>query len=335
MMTFCESCHDMVAYSIQNVMMEKEVKGKLLRFEGRKAYCPSCENELFVSELHDYNLEQLDIAYRKSENLITISEIQQLLEKYDIGKRPLANLLGWGEITLTRYVDGAIPTRSYSDRLYALLNDSAAMAYLLSANKEAISELAYKKSKKAVDLIKEAQLTGSVMENKIESVVKYLLSNLSEVTPLALQKLLYYSQGFGKVFKGDYLFKEDCEAWSHGPVYADIYQKYKTFGYNPIDMPMTNDTAHLNITQSEREILDSVINYFGCYSGKVLEKMTHSEHPWLITRNGLDDEIPSQAIIEKHLIGDYFEQIKRKYTMLNTSDIKDYSHDLFSKLMAQ
>ena len=60
--------------------------------------------------------------------------------------------------------------------------------------------------------------------------------------------------------------------------------------------------------------------------------MTHSEHPWLIARNGLSDDSPSNRIIEKDLIEKYFEEIKRKYNMLNTSDVRDYSKELFEKL---
>lgn len=64
----------------------------------------------------------------------------------------------------------------------------------------------------------------------------------------------------------------------------------------------------------------------------MLERMTHSEHPWLHTRNGLNNEAPSDRIIEKDLIEDYFVKIRKKFNMLSTSDISDYSNDLFAKL---
>lgn len=334
MMTFCEECHDMVAYLTEDIMMEKVVKGKFIKFEGRRAYCPTCKNDLYVDSIHDYNLTQLDAAYRKAEKLITVEEILSLLEMYDIGKRPLACLLGWGEVTLNRYVDGAIPTRNYSNTLFEILNDSKAFENLLEKNRDAISDVAYNKSKAAISHAQQSAFKESADENKIESVAKYLLLNLKEVTPLALQKLLYYSQGFVKVFKGKYLFKNDCEAWVHGPVYADVYHKYKRFGCDPIDVTMPFNMNELNITSSEKEVLDSVINHFGCYSGKVLEKMTHSESPWLETRAGLSDSDLSKEVIQKDLIASYFEKIKQKYDMLNTSDIKDYSRDLFFKLAA-
>jgi hypothetical protein len=79
-------------------------------------------------------------------------------------------------------------------------------------------------------------------------------------------------------------------------------------------------------------VLDNVIRNFGCYSGKVLEAMTHVEVPWSETRIGLADDENSNRIIEKDLIEKYFTSIMLKHNMLNMSDIKDYSTDLFGKI---
>jgi uncharacterized phage-associated protein len=332
MMTFCEECREIVPYQIKDVSMEKEIKGKKIKFEGREAYCPQCDSNLFVASLRDYNLKQLDIAFRIVENLITVEGIQQILDKYNIGKRPLSTLLGWGEVTLTRYLDGAIPTKQYSEKLFGILTNPNIMELALERNKTIIAEAAYKKCNEAITKVKNAELLELSLENKIDSVTKYLLLNLMEITPLALQKLLYYVQGFNKVFNGTFLFIDDCMAWAHGPVYSEIYHKYKDFGYNPIDITVSYNETELNISNSEKEVLDSVIRNFGCYSGKILERMTHSEHPWLFARKGLSDDKPSNEIIDKELISNYFEQIKQKYNMLSTSDVRDYSKDLFEKL---
>lgn len=332
MMTFCEECHEMVTYTTKDITMEKEIKGKKFKFDGKEAFCTNCEGSLFVADVRDYNLKQLDIAFRAAENLITVEEIQHILDIYSIGKRPLSILLGWGELTLTRYLDGAIPTKQYSERLFEILRTPEIMESLLEDNKESIAQNAYKKSKEAIEKIKRDGKYELIPENKIDSITKYILFNLSEITPLALQKLLYYSQGFNKVFNGKFLFEDDCQAWAHGPVYSEIYHKYKNFGCNPIDLSTFFDEAKFNISNSESEVLDTVIRNFGCYSGKILERMTHSEHPWLATRNGLSDDAPSNEIIEKELISNYFEQIKQKYNMLSTSDTSDYSKDIFEKL---
>ena len=80
---------------------------------GKTAYCDLCENEIFISDIRDYNLKMLDKAYREEEGLISQEEIDLILTKYDVGKRPLSLLLGWGEGTVTRYLDGDIPTKQY------------------------------------------------------------------------------------------------------------------------------------------------------------------------------------------------------------------------------
>lgn len=56
----------------------------------------------------------------------------------------------------------------------------------------------------------------------------------SLITPLKLQKLLYYAQAWSLVFRGKALFYEDIEAWVHGPVIPLVYQRYKHHGYNLI-----------------------------------------------------------------------------------------------------
>jgi len=129
------------------------------------------------------------------------------------------------------------------------------------------------------------------------------------------------------------MFEEDCEAWVHGPVYRNVYEKYRSYGFNPIEEEELS-FENINLTEDEKELLNHVVLYFGCYSGKILENMTHSEEPWRAARRGLMDWENSDRIIEKEEIDSYFSKVKEKYEMLNLTDIKDYPKDLFSKLYA-
>lgn len=322
MLKFCVECRDMVEYYIEEEVMIKNIKGKEFEYVGKIAFCSECKKEMFIAEIRDYNLMRLDEAFRKEEDIITIPEMEFILEKYNIGKRPLSLLLGWGELTLTRYLDGDIPTKQYSETLRKILNEKDYMQELLEKNKGVLTDIAYKRCSESL---------SNPDNNKIDHVVKYLLVNLADITPLALQKLLYYCQGFFKIFTGEYLFNNDCEAWVHGPVYKNVYHEYKDCGYNPI-VNNSSKWSDIELTRLEKEVVDNVIRNFGCYSGKVLEGMTHVEVPWSQTRMGLDDYENSNRIIEKELIEDYFTNIKLKYNMINISDIKDYSIDMFSKL---
>lgn len=331
MLGFCVECRDMVEYYIKEEKMAKNIKGKEIEYVGKIAFCNECKSEMFIAEIRDYNLIMLDEAFRKEEDLITVPEMEFILEKYNIGKRPLSLLLGWGELTLTRYLDGDIPTRQYSETLRKILNEPDYMKELLERNKESLTDIAYKRCSDALENVEDNEPLGFSSPNKIDHVVKYLLVSCSDITPLALQKLLYYAQAFFKTFTGEYLFSNDCEAWVHGPVYEDVYRKYKNYGCAPIGN-VGNEWIDIELTRLEKELLDSIVRNFGCYSGKILEKMTHIETPWSYTRMGLGENENSNRIIEKELIEKYFNDIKLKYDMINISDIKDYSTDLFSKL---
>ncbi|MGO1369095.1 MAG: type II TA system antitoxin MqsA family protein [Senegalia sp. (in: firmicutes)] len=324
---FCEKCRDMVDFSIKMENKNKIIKGKKIEYIAKVAYCCECNEEIFVHDIRDYNLKEIDNEYRRSEHLITVYEIEQILNKYNIGKRPISMLLGWGEGTVTRYVDGDIPSKTYSDILKRILEDKQHYKDILEENKENISDLAYRKSIASIESKKNSE---SVKTDKFESAIKYILMHSSEITPLALQKLLYFAQGFKKAFTNEYMFDEDCEAWVHGPVYRNIYERYSSYGCKPIEEDLCFNNS--NLEKNEKELLDYIIHYFGCYSGKVLENMTHAEEPWRVTRRGLKNSESSDRAIDKKIIEEYFNDVKEKYKMLNFTDIKDYSTDLFNKL---
>jgi hypothetical protein len=77
--------------------------------------------------------------------------------------------------------------------------------------------------------------------------------------------------------------------------------------------------------------MDSVVKYFCCYSGKILEGFTHLEMPWIKTREDLSPLDNSNRIISKKVIGEYFEEVKDKYRMIKFDDIKEYSDEMFKK----
>ena len=326
--TFCEECRNDVEYTTASVPMTGTIKGKAYHYTGTEARCADCGNLVFVPEISDDNLRSLYNVFREENGIVSLDVICAIPEKYDIGKRPLSLLLGWGELTFSRYCDGDIPTRQYSDILQRIYNEPQFYSELLEANKANLkSQRTYEKTRRAVD----ALLSVDVPSNsKINTVIQYLLYQCEDITPLALQKALYYIQGFHFAFYRTFLFPEDCQAWTHGPVYRDIYFRYRDYRFDPIEKTTTFDTSVFSA--SEKAICDSVINNICCYSGKILECFTHNEAPWLTTRGDLPDSAPSDRIIEKSVIGAYFDAVKAKYNMVNPRDIKDYAQDMFHQI---
>lgn len=325
---FCEVCLDDKHYIVKEEEKIDYARGKEIKYIRKQAYCTECNSPMYIPQINDENLEALYSKIREVDDIISVDEIKEILVKYNIKKRPLSLLLGWGEVTITRYLDGDLPTKNYSDKLKLVLNNVDEMSNLLESNKDKISEIAYKKCREKINELKGCESAVSLDISKIESVAEYLIIKCGEITPLALQKLLYYSQAFCKLFTDSYLFEEDCEAWVHGPVYRCIYEKYRVFGRSVID----TDNNELLLDEIEEHVINSVVRYFGCYSAKSLEEMTHCEKPWIITRKGLKKNEACNRIIEKELIDSYFIEIKNKYNIVNIDDIKQYSSSLFKNI---
>ena len=325
---FCEECRNDVEYTTASVPMVGRIKGKEYQYTGSEARCMDCGSLLYVPELSDANLRSLYDVFRQENGIILLEIIRAIPEKYAIGKRPLSLLLGWGEQTYSRYSDGNIPTRQYSDTLLRIYNEPQFYAELLEANKANLpSQHAYEKSRHAVDALLSSSNSSC---SKINTVIQYILFKCEDITPLALQKALYYVQGFHYAFHRDFLFEEDCQAWVHGPVYRDIYFRYRDYRFDPIKRTSSFDSEIFSA--GEKAIYDSVINNICCYSGKILERFTHNETPWLVTRGSLPLSEPSDKIIEKSIIGAYFDEVKSKYRMVNPSDIRSYAQDMFRQI---
>jgi uncharacterized phage-associated protein len=125
-----------------------------------------------------------------------------------------------------------------------------------------------------------------------------LLSNLK------LQKLVYYAQAWYLALHDQPLFDEDFEAWIHGPVIPALYQEYKEFGWKPI----LKDVESPNFSDQVNEFLTELTQaYFGCDAFE-LEQMTHCEDPWIEARGNIPQDAPSNAIISKEAMKEYFQK---------------------------
>jgi uncharacterized phage-associated protein len=327
-LVFCEECRDEVEYIVTEVSMVGAIKGVEYHYVGKEARCIGCNTRIYVPEINDFNLKALYDVYRQENGIISLDVIQAIPEKYAIGKRPLSLLLGWGEQTFSRYCDGDMPSKQYSEILTRVYEDPMYYAELLEAGKGNLkSQASYEKSRKALDVLLGVSGKDS---SKIDIAIKYLLSQCEDITPLALQKALYYIQGFYHAFYNTFLFTENCEAWIHGPVYRDVYFQYRDYRFDPISENIAFDDSAL--TASEKAIFDSIVNHLCCYSGKILERFTHNETPWLETRGNLPLSVSSNRIISKDLIATYFAAVKAKYNMMKPNDIRVYALDMFESI---
>ena len=328
---FCTECREETPYQIQSMSYVKKIRDKECIFEVAEAVCSKCGAPVNLAGLMDRNAREIDRQYRMQEGLVSIEDINNLMELYKLGKAPLSLALGFGEITITRYLAGQVPSKEYSEIIRKALESPAFMVACLCENREKIGETAYKKAMQAA---KELEPMFALSE-KMLLAISYIFKRAGEVTPLALQKMLYFVQGIYMVLYNKELFSEECEAWAHGPVYREVYEVFKSFKYNPIDdsrFAMLQNRFH-ELSEEEKQVIDLVLDSFGRYSGKVLEQITHVETPWKVARvNYLPGEA-SNEIISKEAIKNYFSEVAKNFQLDNAEGIKEYIHSRLQACM--
>ncbi len=322
---FCIECRKETEYYLQKKNVVKCIRDKEYSFAITVAICTECGEEMSIPGLIDRNVQEIDEQYRAAEGLVSINDINKLMKIYQIGKAPLSLALGFGEVTIPRYLEGQVPSKEYSDIVKRALACPTYMRQKLNENREKLTDTAYRKATLVADSI-ESLFSVS---DKMLRVIAYIFEKLEEVTPLSLQKLLYFIQGVYSALYGEPIFSEDCRAWVHGPVYPEVYELFKNFKYNPIDDERFAliEGSEDALTDEEKMVIDLVVNTFGIYGGKALERITHNEEPWLEARKGYGDDIPSDEILTKESIKEYYSFVNGRYKISTEEGLKKYIRD--------
>ena len=325
MIKFCNECLKEVSCSYHEQNTSIIVDDIPVTYLRKYYICDECKNE-FLDDLYDYDVTTVNAYLRQHNGIITIDEINKILNQYDIGKKPLSLILGLGEVNVIRYLNGTTPTKEISDILKSILNNPFIFELYLYANRDKISNVAYKKS---LGKAKQLELTNS--HSKLYNSALYIIHKLDEVDPLSLQKILYFANGFSLKIINKKLFSDLPMAWKHGPVYGEIYECFSYYKGDKIDYSELFNNMEFVLDDQEKDYLDSIIELFGCYSGTVLREMSHLTTPWMNARKGLSDEDPSNRIIEENDMDLYFSDICDRYQVSHAKDISKYSNELFKK----
>ncbi|QFG44225.1 Panacea domain-containing protein [Streptococcus mutans] len=136
------------------------------------------------------------------------------------------------------------------------------------------------------------------MNKKLQSVIKYLIdeAKVADITPKKLQKLLYYcfawhlaltaENNSSDELNSSLLFKATFEAWAHGPVIPEVYDKYKNYKAEVIPTSGLKLEASDYLNKDELDSIKQVIEVYGNFNGNQMEFLTHNEDPWKNARKG-------------------------------------------------
>lgn len=289
------------------------VKGEIVDYEEMYYLCPMTkgeENEFVPAGIMDKNLLFARDAYRTSKGLLTSSDISEIRKFYELTQNEFSNLLGWGDVTVTRYESKTIQDETY-DRLMRMAKENPLFALeSLEKHEEKFSEHKYMKiRKKVVERIEESGVqylkiqeikstyASYNMESdyngrklldleKLANVIGYFAHSVNHLYRIKLMKLLWYA---------DVLHYK-----RHGKSMMGLVYKHMTYGALPLAY---DEIVHLPTVMLEEQIL---------YNDISLKIMPNSE---------LDLSLFSPE--ELSILQLVSEKFKHNYT----KEIVDYMHN--------
>ena len=146
--------------------------------------------------------------------------------------------------------------------------------------------------------------TSGATMNTIQQIAQWFLSKES-MTHKKLQKLCYYAQAWHLALHGGELFEERFEAWVHGAVQPDLYQKYKPYGFSYI--PRVLDTK--DIPEEFLDFARQIYVSYGDLDGDDLERLNHTEMPWTKARGNLKPWQNCERIISEDDMKEYYRSL--------------------------
>lgn len=144
----------------------------------------------------------------------------------------------------------------------------------------------------------------SVMKESIFEVAKFFLS-IESMNHKKLQKLCYYAQAWHLGIYKVGLMNTYFEAWVHGPVSPELYERYRDWG----GLRITGTQSVANLRKETKDFLEKIYTLYGRYSADALEEFTHNESPWQDARKGLGADVPCKNIISEESMQKYYSKL--------------------------
>lgn len=161
------------------------------------------------------------------------------------------------------------------------------------------------------------------MSFSAKAIANYFIDHAAslgqQLTPMKLQKLIYFAHGWNLAINNKPLINEQVEAWQFGPVIESVYHEFKHFGRDSIkghavDIELVDaDKMDIRYTAptidykdaDTRALLDKIWDAYGRYTAIQLSNMTHKEGtPWEQTWGA--DGVPMGTDINIDVIKEYF-----------------------------
>lgn len=321
MKVYCPYCKKEVEYKIEKSEV-REFKGIEVNTFENIAICKECNEDLYINEIENENNKRIYEAYRNITNIIKSEDIINLRKKYDISQRELTAILGFGKMTINRYERGGVPTKSQSDYIRLLIdNEDKFIEKVKEAySKNEITEKTYNKiiSEEIEDNISKKEVQNNIRRylklvlnrkpdiyngyktldlEKIENIISYIASKVKNLTITSLNKYLWYIDMLSFNERTVAITGLTYQNQKFGPTiiekkYDEISLLDDKYKREDIETETGNTTRIISnnnynldkISDSEKEIIDTIIRLLKNKNVTDISELSHKEEGWKKTK---------------------------------------------------
>lgn len=152
--------------------------------------------------------------------------------------------------------------------------------------------------------------TGISPELVANSLLRRAFRDNIDVTPMKLQKLLFFVTCLYQRNTGRRLLTESFQPWRYGPVCRSVYDEFRGFGGKPITRYAQDAMGHVYAVNEEsspalHRALNLIWESMKGYSAVTLSRITHRDGgAWRHAVDGDDPFISNSAMADDHTFDD-------------------------------
>lgn len=314
----CSCCMEEHEVKTVLVMEQTTLKNKQVEYKALYSFCDVAK-ELYMDEqqMQDNDI-RLKNAYRRSEGLLTSTEISAIRGKYGISQNDLCVLLGWGGKTITRYESHQVQDKAHDTILKKINKDPEWFLSLLNDARLKLPAASYQKYlEKATALYEEnqdaylrraieavyAKFKGNQMSHgnvelsldKVVDVIRYFAASqkVTNLYKVKLMKLMWYADALAYRNRGFAITGLVYRALPMGavPIGHNSIIDLKDVPCEEVDMGETNayyfsldgEQVFPALSQEDIDILNCVIGKLGQMSKNEIVEFMHKEQAYIRT----------------------------------------------------
>lgn len=267
----CPLCNKTHSLEERKRLTQSIIKDEVVNYEEIYFLCPLSnedENEFVSAGLMDENLLRVRDSYRIKKGLLTSEEISSIRKYYGLTQSDFSAMLGWGEVTITRYESKTIQDETYDSIMRMSYENPMFALECIDKHKDRFAEEKYARIRK--NIANKVEELGNVYLKKLE--ISSLYVNYEEENDLNGYKLLdidkvanvigYFSQFVENLYKVKLMkllwYSDAIFYGRYGKSMTGLVYKHMPLGALPIGY---NEIISLPTVKIEEELIYDDISY--------------------------------------------------------------------------